>query len=134
MTRTWTADNGCGGTVSASQVITIAKPMELSFSQAPPAVTLGCADAITAAPSLIASDVCGTTYEVSLTETTADQGCGLSVLTRTWTAFDACGNEYTTTQQINQKESVGIFLYNICLLYTSPSPRDATLSRMPSSA
>ena len=25
-------------------------------------------------------------------------------------------------------------LYNTCLLYTSPSPRDATLSRMPSSA
>ena len=25
-------------------------------------------------------------------------------------------------------------LFNICLLYTSPSPRDATLSRMPSSA
>ena len=25
-------------------------------------------------------------------------------------------------------------LYQICLLYTSPSPRDATLSRMPSSA
>ena len=24
--------------------------------------------------------------------------------------------------------------YNLCLLYTSPSPRDATLSRMPSSA
>ena len=24
--------------------------------------------------------------------------------------------------------------YNGCLLYTSPSPRDATLSRMPSSA
>ena len=24
--------------------------------------------------------------------------------------------------------------YNACLLYTSPSPRDATLSRMPSSA
>ena len=25
-------------------------------------------------------------------------------------------------------------VYNTCLLYTSPSPRDATLSRMPSSA
>ena len=24
--------------------------------------------------------------------------------------------------------------YQVCLLYTSPSPRDATLSRMPSSA
>ena len=28
----------------------------------------------------------------------------------------------------------GIYLNKICLLYTSPSPRDATLSRMPSSA
>ena len=27
-----------------------------------------------------------------------------------------------------------IVIYNSCLLYTSPSPRDATLSRMPSSA
>ena len=27
-----------------------------------------------------------------------------------------------------------IILCNTCLLYTSPSPRDATLSRMPSSA
>ena len=26
------------------------------------------------------------------------------------------------------------FRYRACLLYTSPSPRDATLSRMPSSA
>ena len=36
-------------------------------------------------------------------------------------------------------ESVGteekvITLWILCLLYTSPSPRDATLSRMPSSA
>ena len=30
------------------------------------------------------------------------------------------------------KETVTI--YSFCLLYTSPSPRDATLSRMPSSA
>ena len=28
----------------------------------------------------------------------------------------------------------GVALYDNCLLYTSPSPRDATLSRMPSSA
>ena len=28
----------------------------------------------------------------------------------------------------------GTFPANVCLLYTSPSPRDATLSRMPSSA
>ena len=30
--------------------------------------------------------------------------------------------------------SVIVEVHTICLLYTSPSPRDATLSRMPSSA
>ena len=30
--------------------------------------------------------------------------------------------------------SEDVYQYNTCLLYTSPSPRDATLSRMPSSA
>ena len=33
-----------------------------------------------------------------------------------------------------QTKRVSIINYYICLLYTSPSPRDATLSRMPSSA
>ena len=31
-------------------------------------------------------------------------------------------------------DSTSINIYKACLLYTSPSPRDATLSRMPSSA
>ena len=40
---------------------------------------------------------------------------------------------------INQNGNVGqvkelMALHKICLLYTSPSPRDATLARMPSSA
>ena len=35
---------------------------------------------------------------------------------------------------VRKLESPGWFLFHTCLLYTSPSPRDATLSRMPSSA
>ena len=31
-------------------------------------------------------------------------------------------------------KKVNKYLNEVCLLYTSPSPRDATLSRMPSSA
>ena len=38
---------------------------------------------------------------------------------------EACGFEKKTTDRVNSL---------FCLLYTSPSPRDATLSRMPSSA
>ena len=40
--------------------------------------------------------------------------------------------------QVRARSSLGkkglILPHSICLLYTSPSPRDATLSRMPSSA
>ena len=32
------------------------------------------------------------------------------------------------------KDPFQITKYNVCLLYTSPSPRDGLLSRMPSSA
>ena len=34
----------------------------------------------------------------------------------------------------NRKLVVGALLFTACLLYTSPSPRDGLLSRMPSSA
>ena len=36
--------------------------------------------------------------------------------------------------EINHNEFDETVSFSICLLYTSPSPRDATLSRMPSSA
>ena len=36
--------------------------------------------------------------------------------------------------QESRSQAEGLVEYMICLLYTSPSPRDATLSRMPSSA
>ena len=42
-------------------------------------------------------------------------------------------NEKVTVNFENAGKKV-INAKNICLLYTSPSPRDATLSRMPSSA
>ena len=41
---------------------------------------------------------------------------------------------YHHYKAINDNTSLPIIIYNICLLYTSPSPRDRTRSRMPSSA
>ena len=43
----------------------------------------------------------------------------------------------STSKQINRAVSAGVDLVRVsvpCLLYTSPSPRDRTRSRMPSSA
>ena len=40
-----------------------------------------------------------------------------------------------TSEELKKRtEDMNNILNYICLLYTSPSPRDATLSRMPSSA
>ena len=41
------------------------------------------------------------------------------------------GKKKETAREKMIGQSIG---YRYCLLYTSPSPRDATLSRMPSSA
>ena len=43
-------------------------------------------------------------------------------------------DEVTVTVSLKSGESANADIDDICLLYTSPSPRDATLSRMPSSA
>ena len=43
-------------------------------------------------------------------------------------------NISATTQQNDETTTVSATKNESCLLYTSPSPRDATLSRMPSSA
>ena len=48
-------------------------------------------------------------------------------------AKDADGNEVDIVASVKGHWALVQF-YRGCLLYTSPSPRDATLSRMPSSA
>ena len=52
---------------------------------------------------------------------------GRSMIRRT---FDSKGHDYASELTLANCRD----LDTICLLYTSPSPRDATLSRMPSSA
>ena len=51
--------------------------------------------------------------------------------------FDYHGMKPTMEVQVGDRVKLGQLLFTdkkTCLLYTSPSPRDATLSRMPSSA
>ena len=55
------------------------------------------------------------------------------------TAYHVMGTKWTSASDnpansaLRTGSNYGV-TYDICLLYTSPSPRDATLSRMPSSA
>ena len=61
-------------------------------------------------------------------------GCGKTTLLRMLAGFET---PTSGTISIDGQEMTGVPPYERpvnCLLYTSPSPRDATLSRMPSSA
>ena len=57
-------------------------------------------------------------------------GGGIIMVPALYYAFTVLDFDIVTRMHL----SVGTSLAIICLLYTSPSPRDATLSRMPSSA
>ena len=58
--------------------------------------------------------------------------------TVSYSATDASGNTGYAIRTVNVVDTINPVVTvtgdNPCLLYTSPSPRDATLSRMPSSA
>ena len=44
------------------------------------------------------------------------------------------GSQFYESEDFFEDVGTANMIYGTCLLYTSPSPRDATLSRMPSSA
>ena len=75
-------------------------------------------------------------YQCDLADETVESDIGLALLSNlpiTDIAAVDLGSRNAlrcTVESGNGK----IDVYNTCLLYTSPSPRDATLSRMPSSA
>ncbi|MEL6836858.1 MAG: T9SS type A sorting domain-containing protein [Bacteroidota bacterium] len=95
--RSWTATDECGNSTTFTQLITVLDNEGPVFSGVP-------ADACnnTGIDVVIrAVDECtGEQTEVFFEETTSSEsGCG-EVLTRTWTATDACGNTSTATQQV----------------------------------
>jgi hypothetical protein len=96
--RLWTATDACGNTSTFTQQITILDNEGPVLFNVP---ADACNTLFMNGGPVTAYDECsGTTVPVSLTETMANvNGCG-EVLTRTWTATDACGNVSTATQQV----------------------------------
>ena len=98
------------------------------FDSNPSLITdVNCEDVLPTQEVLTASDACGTTNVTASVDAYTEDNCNGYQITYRWTATDDCGNVSELTQSFN-------VLPDACLLYTSPSPRDRTRSRMPSSA
>ena len=130
ITRTWTATDLCGNSSTASQIITVTDTTPPVLLGIPANVIVQC-NAIPAVPGVgvvTATDNCGTaTVTGPVIVNTAGSCVGSSIITRTWTATDQCGNSTTATQTITVTDTTAPILANIpsnvsVLCSSIPSP------------
>jgi hypothetical protein len=104
LTRTWTATDACGNTSSKVQTVTVQDTQAPVLSAAPADVTVEC-DAVPAAATLTATDNCDAPT-VTYAEVRTNGNCPSNyILTRTWTATDACGNTSSKVQTITVQDT-----------------------------
>ena len=106
VTRTWTATDVCGNSTSLDQIITMVDTADPILS-APSDITIECGTSTS--PSITgqatASDNCDNGPTVSFGDATITGTCGNeTVITRTWTATDACGNSVSMDQIITLED------------------------------
>ena len=153
-TITWIATDACGNSSTTTSTITVTPDDTSPMMAAPANLTLPCTDLETTTSSIsswlasvTASDACDPDVIVTNDYTAFNVDlCTNSTTTVTWTAIDDCGNTTTVMADViiegddlppvftSTPAALELDCMSGCLLYTSPSPRDATLSRMPSSA
>ncbi len=102
--RTYTLTDPCGNTTTHVQLINFTDTSAPEFLDEPNDLVLECGDPIPAFVPEV-TDNCG---EVLITENelSTPTNCGFLV-TRTWTATDACGNTATLNQQILLQDTEG---------------------------
>lgn len=98
ITRTWTATDACGNTVTATRTLTISDQTAPVFTNAPVNLSVAC-NAVPAAPAVNATDNCASNVTITFSEGWITGICPFQIV-RTWTASDPCGNTATHQQII----------------------------------
>lgn len=107
LNRTWRAEDNCGNTATAQQIITVIDVTVPTFTAIPANITVSC-ESIPAVGNATATDNCDASVTVNYAgETRTNGACADSyTLTRTWNATDDCGNSATATQLITVQDLV----------------------------
>ena len=142
VSNTWEATDCNGNTTSYTQTVTVLDTEAPVLSSMPADIVVSCSSDVPGDSGIIATDNCDASVMVVYTQSGLPLTCaGNGVVTNTWEATDCNGNttSYTQTVTVSYTDdpvlsSMPADLVVSCLLYTSPSPRDLSTSRMPSSA
>ncbi|MDG3583533.1 gliding motility-associated C-terminal domain-containing protein [Galbibacter pacificus] len=121
VTRTWTAKDCSNNQTVHTQTITIEDNEAPVFvEELPQDITVAC-NAIPEAVTLTANENCSGNAEVSFDETTTNNDCGISTITRTWTAKDCSNNQTVHTQTITVED-------NEAPVFVEELPQDITVA------
>ncbi|WP_262734052.1 HYR-like domain-containing protein, partial [Gaetbulibacter sp. NE] len=105
ITRTWSVTDDCGNTATLVQTINVVDTTAPTFT-VPADVTIECdqdANDLTLTGDVTdEADNCDSSLEATYSDAVADGNCANeSVITRTWSVTDDCGNTATLVQTIN---------------------------------
>ncbi len=99
ITRTWTATDDCGNSISESQIITVQDTVAPVITGVPDDITVECEYIELVVSPVMVYDSCTINPLLELTLDTTFFTCGIEIL-RTWTATDDCGNSTSASQTI----------------------------------
>jgi hypothetical protein len=105
LVRTYTATDDCGNNATATQIITVIDTTDPVFGQLPESITIACDDVVPAPAEVTATDNCQGDVDVQFSEEIDGDGCYV-VISRTWTAEDACGNSVEYQQNITIVDNI----------------------------
>ncbi len=105
VSRHWIAEDNCGNTAMAEQMLTVQDTTRPVFTLVLPNITVSC-EAIPAPGTPEATDNCTATVDIVYNgQVRTDGPCADTyTLTRNWTAIDLCGNTATTQQKITVRD------------------------------
>ena len=108
ITRTWRAVDTCGTPANFTQTITVRDTIPPVIT-CPPDRELGCEGSTNPSQTgtATATDNCAPAPTVTYSDTSVVNSAGNTVITRTWTATDACGNQSTCVQTITTGQAGG---------------------------
>ncbi|MEM1118812.1 MAG: T9SS type A sorting domain-containing protein [Bacteroidota bacterium] len=106
ITRTWTAEDACGGVSTCVQTITVQDDEAPVVPEAPEALSVQCADDVPAPISLTATDNCSGSITSEPSDSITSGDCPNSfVVERTWIFTDECGNTSSVSQTITVEDT-----------------------------
>ncbi len=103
---TWTATDDCGNVSTMQITVRLTDTTPPTISGAPADITVDCGEVIPAPTTLTAIDNCDNMVDITMSVDSTGGRCpGASIITRTWTATDDCGNTATVAQVITQEDA-----------------------------